>query len=288
MATLPTLWCVFFGRISVHGCPSASAQPHEKVGTGSSRRRAVWRFSLSPGNMRGSDVIGRGAGVARCRPDTVGAHVGRAAATDDALQRGGDAGGLSLDRSVQLSPRLSISPLPDEFFRGGPRDLVGHFSLRSAVAAIGGFGRRWSRATPGPSLPGTAGPLGAPPTPVQSLRRFQVRTLRPPQPPNPNSYGERNLNGDDVWSWQILPTGLMYPAYLAGNREARLGSEMVYIHHLGTVLDSTIGGRVGLLAMAPTPHCCRRAGSLTLRRPPFRGWTPTATWWNATINSAFP
>jgi hypothetical protein len=67
------------------------------------------------------------------------------------------------------------------------------------------------------------------------------------QPANPNSFGEPTLLTEEPWSWQWVPTGLMYPAYLAGNREARLGSELVYIHHLGTVLDNTIGGRVGML-----------------------------------------
>jgi hypothetical protein len=64
---------------------------------------------------------------------------------------------------------------------------------------------------------------------------------------DPNSYEERTLTGDEQWSWQVMPTGLMYKSYLAGNHEARLGSQMVYIHHQGAVLDSTIGGRVGLL-----------------------------------------
>ena len=138
------------------------------------------------------------------------------------------------------SPMNSSAGAPATWSAISPYDRP---SPRLVASAAGGPG-----ATPGPSLPGTAGPLGAPADPGPIFTPFPgPNPTAAPQPPNPNSYGERNLNGDDVWSWQILPTGLMYPAYLAGNREARLGSEMVYIHHLGTVLDSTIGGRVGLL-----------------------------------------
>ncbi len=67
------------------------------------------------------------------------------------------------------------------------------------------------------------------------------------QPLDPNNFVERTLNGDEPWSWQILPTGLMYKTYLAGNRESRLGSQLVYQRGEGALLDSTIGGRVGLL-----------------------------------------
>jgi hypothetical protein len=97
----------------------------------------------------------------------------------------------------------------------------------------------------GPTFSDAPGPLGAAAnsgplsTPFASLNAMAA-----PQPADPNSF---SLRGDEPWSWQLLPTGLMYPTYLAGNREPRLGSEMVYIRHLGTVLDSTIGGRVGLL-----------------------------------------
>ena len=55
-----------------------------------------------------------------------------------------------------------------------------------------------------------------------------------------------DLTGNEPWSWQIVPTGLMYKAYLAGNQEARLGSQLLYVRS-GAVFDSTIGGRVGLL-----------------------------------------
>lgn len=50
------------------------------------------------------------------------------------------------------------------------------------------------------------------------------------------------------WSWQFLPGGLMYRSYLAGTREPRLGSQIVYeSEHRGWVWDSTLGGRVGIL-----------------------------------------
>lgn len=58
---------------------------------------------------------------------------------------------------------------------------------------------------------------------------------------------ERSLLSDEPWSWQILPNGLMYRSYLAGNKEPRLASQWVNIRSLGWRWDLTAGGRVGLL-----------------------------------------
>jgi hypothetical protein len=102
--------------------------------------------------------------------------------------------------------------------------------------------------SPGPSLTRDPGPLGVPnnPGPVYGPYASPNATAAS-QPLDPNSFEERNLTGDELWSWQMLPTGLMYRSYLAGIHEARLGSQLVYIKGQGAVLDSTIGGNVGLL-----------------------------------------
>jgi hypothetical protein len=67
------------------------------------------------------------------------------------------------------------------------------------------------------------------------------------QPLDVNAYVERSLASDEPWTWQILPTGLMYKSYLAGGREPRFASQWVSLRDLGWRWDATLGGRVGLL-----------------------------------------
>ncbi|MEX0936248.1 MAG: DUF1207 domain-containing protein [Pirellulales bacterium] len=52
---------------------------------------------------------------------------------------------------------------------------------------------------------------------------------------------------DAYWTWQLLPDGLLYRAYLAGMKESRLAGVWHYDQHAGWLLDATLGGRVGLL-----------------------------------------
>ncbi|MDO5553046.1 MAG: DUF1207 domain-containing protein [Planctomycetia bacterium] len=49
------------------------------------------------------------------------------------------------------------------------------------------------------------------------------------------------------WSWQVLPTGLIYPSYLAGRKEPRLGCEITDEHDYGWLWDITLGGRAPIL-----------------------------------------
>ena len=72
------------------------------------------------------------------------------------------------------------------------------------------------------------------------------------RPLGPNSYGEPAPTSDEPWTWQILPTGLMYKLYLASDREPRLGSQLVHERNQGGLWDSTIGGRVGILRYGTT------------------------------------
>jgi hypothetical protein len=62
---------------------------------------------------------------------------------------------------------------------------------------------------------------------------------------------------DDAWPaspydgpqprrWQLLPDGLLYPSYLAGVQEPRLGSTIFHEDDLGTLWDAAVGGRVGI------------------------------------------
>jgi hypothetical protein len=62
-----------------------------------------------------------------------------------------------------------------------------------------------------------------------------------------DSQGEFLMNSNEAWSWQLLPSGLMYKSYLAGNREPRMGSQIVRESNHGWLWDATVGGRVGIL-----------------------------------------
>ncbi len=47
--------------------------------------------------------------------------------------------------------------------------------------------------------------------------------------------------------WQILPDGVLYPSYIAGEKEPRMGVAVLDEKDRGPILESTIGGRLGLL-----------------------------------------
>lgn len=51
----------------------------------------------------------------------------------------------------------------------------------------------------------------------------------------------------DVWTWQVLPDGLMYSPYLAATKEPRIGVAFNNDKNLGWIADCTVGGRVGLI-----------------------------------------
>ncbi len=55
------------------------------------------------------------------------------------------------------------------------------------------------------------------------------------------------ITGQGQYTWQLLPDGLMYPSYLAGEREARIGTDWVYDQRMGWLWNSTLGGRVALV-----------------------------------------
>ena len=50
----------------------------------------------------------------------------------------------------------------------------------------------------------------------------------------------------DAWECQLLPAGLLYQSYLAGEKEPRISSANLYESDRGMVWDVTLGGRVGL------------------------------------------
>ncbi|MDO5581770.1 MAG: DUF1207 domain-containing protein, partial [Planctomycetia bacterium] len=49
------------------------------------------------------------------------------------------------------------------------------------------------------------------------------------------------------WKWQLLPAGLIYPSYLAGRKESRLGAVYTHEEDYGWIWDITLGGRVPII-----------------------------------------
>jgi Protein of unknown function (DUF1207) len=64
----------------------------------------------------------------------------------------------------------------------------------------------------------------------------------------------------EPWTWQLLPSGLIYRSYLAGTKEPRIASVWTSDINQGSVWDVTLGGRVGII----------RYGTGTSVRP--EGW----------------
>ncbi len=56
---------------------------------------------------------------------------------------------------------------------------------------------------------------------------------------------------DDPWGLVVLPEQLIYRSYLAGLKESRLGTQAFHRNGDGTLWDSTLGGRFGLLRLGP-------------------------------------
>jgi hypothetical protein len=51
----------------------------------------------------------------------------------------------------------------------------------------------------------------------------------------------------DIWSWQLLPSSLIYRTYLAGTKESRLSITALQETSDGWLLDGTLGAQVGIL-----------------------------------------
>jgi uncharacterized protein DUF1207 len=60
------------------------------------------------------------------------------------------------------------------------------------------------------------------------------------------------LTPRDDWTWQLLPDGILYRAYLANPKESRLGTQLFNSSGDGAFWDSTLGGRMGLLRFGTT------------------------------------
>jgi hypothetical protein len=57
------------------------------------------------------------------------------------------------------------------------------------------------------------------------------------------------------WTWQVMPEGLVYPGYLAGQKESRMASVFNHDARLGWMWDITLGGRAALLRYGGNGPC---------------------------------
>ncbi|MGO8750058.1 MAG: DUF1207 domain-containing protein [Thermoguttaceae bacterium] len=122
---------------------------------------------------------------------------------------------------------------------------AGYAFILLAAAAMGPWSARvvaQPEAMP-PTLLGGAAPSDADVVPIRPpspLALLDPQPTIPPAEPDAGDYGE-------PWTWQLLPDGLLYPAYLAGNRESRFGTEFVNDKNLPPLWDIALGGHVGLI-----------------------------------------
>lgn len=60
------------------------------------------------------------------------------------------------------------------------------------------------------------------------------------------------MYGDDTWTVQFFPNGLIYRSYLAGVKESRFGVQVFHEKDDGWLWDVALGGRVGLVRYGTT------------------------------------
>jgi hypothetical protein len=60
------------------------------------------------------------------------------------------------------------------------------------------------------------------------------------------SFDRMARSAPEVWTYQVLPDGLLYKSYLAGEKEPRIGSQWMSERGQGGIWDITLGGRVGI------------------------------------------
>jgi hypothetical protein len=125
---------------------------------------------------------------------------------------------------------------------------------------------------PGAIVP--TGPALAQPAVYQPGQQFQLLDAPHPGTAQPISYSTIEQpclppgcvvpDGCDCcnqpWTWQVLPTGLIWHSDLAGPKEPRIGGEVVSDTGVDTKLDGSVGGRAGLI----------RYGNIADFRP--QGW----------------
>lgn len=122
---------------------------------------------------------------------------------------------------------------------GNLRNQFGRFApvLRVAMLLLACFATMPSQgnaADPIDRLPEFNQPPVIPDPEIGSLPRIEFDRSATPYHP-------------DVWTYQVLPEGLLYKSYLAGVKEPRMAGQWVYDKERGWLWDIAFGGRVGIL-----------------------------------------
>ncbi len=108
-----------------------------------------------------------------------------------------------------------------------------------------------------PAPPGSydetaAGDSGSILNPLSSPAPASSMNAGPWAPASANAYlpeaAQPVWDADEPWSWHIVPEGLMYKSYIAGEKEPRMSTSWLFPTNGGqSYWDSVLGGRFGLL-----------------------------------------
>lgn len=96
--------------------------------------------------------------------------------------------------------------------------------------------------------PEPSGPLGRPDADAGLLPTVPSPTFARPY---------RAAPVEEPWDWHLLPGDTMFKSFLAGTHAQRMAGEVVESDKQGTLLDTTIGGRIALLrkgTVGPNPE----------------------------------
>jgi hypothetical protein len=81
---------------------------------------------------------------------------------------------------------------------------------------------------------------------VQTLSAGEFPPIQFDLEQNPSQFVQAKIN-QEPWVWRLFPDGLIYPSYLAGVNESRLGGVWNKDKDLNWIWDITLGGRAPIL-----------------------------------------
>lgn len=117
----------------------------------------------------------------------------------------------------------------------------------SVMLALAGAAPAWGQLERLPE-PAPYDPVG--PSLLESAPEATVFDLDEYLGGHPGGYPGGGPQGD--WCWQVLPSGIIYQAYLAGEKESRLSAHLINETHHDFLWDATLGGRIGMLRFGNT------------------------------------
>ena len=81
-------------------------------------------------------------------------------------------------------------------------------------------------------------------SPIRPTSALDLFTHRRPAPKHPRPTPLTCTSCDD---WHILPAGVLYQSYIAGEKEPRMAAAVLNDRNLGSIFEATLGGRLGLV-----------------------------------------